>query len=887
MDRGLRILYWNAAGLKPRIQLLRHTLREQNVDVALINESHLRPSDAANFPGYHILRLDAPQSNAFRGLLVAVRRNLVHQPLPILDSRTFQSLGVEVTLGDRALRIFAIYRPSTSKLDVKEVRDILSSTIPTLLAGDWNIKHPTWGNRQACTNGRKLFVDASRHNYEITGPDEPTHYPMSRTYAPTTIDLVVHRGMMAMALEVLPDAFGSDHLPVLAVITGRPVIVRRPPARNMICWEKFAATLNKTTPVRSELLDSPASIDRLEANLTNVIKEAMDGAAAPLHPRRLPKTAAKVLQLITEKRRVRAEWQRTREPATKTKLNNLIESVRAALDNSAALSWDARIAQASEDQTSLFKLCRQITKKPAPVGPLYHDDGSLRYMADDRAEIFADHLRGHFAPNPSRCPEIHSQLEWEVENILNATTLPLPPTPFFSPSAVRKAAGRLKPRKAPGRDGVTNGALRHLPLKTYASLSRLFNAILRLGYFPQAWKEGLVIMFVKQYKNPRKADSYRPITLLSATSKLLEKLLLPLLQAQFQPRTEQFGFRSGHSTTLQATRVLHQITNTVNRKEGAAAVFLDVAGAFDRVWHLGLLHKMIQADLPLYLLKFTAAFLQGRSYRVRVESAISSSHPISAGVPQGSVLSPIFYSIYTDDIPLKDGTTLALYADDIALISASLTVAHAAYKLQEALELLPEWLAKWRLNLNVSKTQAIHFGHLRRAPPSLTIGNEAVEWKKQVTYLGIVIDRQLKMLPQVVKATSAARVALHMLRPLFRSRLPLKTRLLLYKMYVRSRLTYAAPAWYALTNPRLRSKLQTVQNIALRLVAQAPYCVRNATLHRDLCVESLEDHIRRLATQAFHRADTSSHFHIINIAPLHSRPPDVSRPTPRDLILPS
>ena len=102
-------------------------------------------------------------------------------------------------------------------------------------------------------------------------------------------------------------------------------------------------------------------------------------------------------------------------------------------------------------------------------------------------------------------------------------------------------------------------------------------------------------------RTPGRRKGIGLLTLLSATSKLLEKLLLPLIQAQFQPRTEQFGFRGDHSTTLQAARVLHLITSTVNKREGASAVFLDVACAFDRVWHLGLLHKMIKVDFPLYL----------------------------------------------------------------------------------------------------------------------------------------------------------------------------------------------------------------------------------------------------------------------------------------------
>ena len=139
------------------------------------------------------------------------------------------------------------------------------------------------------------------------------------------------------------------------------------------------------------------------------------------------------------------------------------------------------------------------------------------------------------------------------------------------------------------------------------------------------------------------------------------------------------------------------------------------------------------------------------------------------------------------------------------------------------------------------------------------------------------------MTGQVKRAANAAKVALHLLRPLFRSRLPLRLKLALYKTYVRPHLTYATPAWYALASHNQRSILQVVQNVALRRVTQAPRYVRNTTIHRDLKMESLEAHIGRLASNAFRRADTSDHLHLRSIAPWHTRPPDVRR-LPRDLL---
>ena len=272
------------------------------------------------------------------------------------------------------------------------------------------------------------------------------------------------------------------------------------------------------------------------------------------------------------------------------------------LVDSAAASWDRRIHEAQEDQQSLNRLCRQLTKKKPIVHPLLH---------------------------------------------------------FISPALVKKSIGKLKIKKAPGADGITNGALRYCNMRIIAAMTRLFNAILRLGYFPQAWKEGLVVTLPKPGKSPRSPGNYRPITLLSAVGKLFERLLLPLLLSHITQREEQFGFRTGHSTTLQVARVNAHASNTLNRKESAVAAFLDVSRAFDRVWHVWLLHKLLQVGSPHHVMLVLASFLRGRTFRVCVDGAIFNSHSIIAGVPQGSSLSPALYSHFTNDILVQQDTMLA------------------------------------------------------------------------------------------------------------------------------------------------------------------------------------------------------------------------------------
>ncbi|XP_045776082.1 uncharacterized protein LOC123874637 [Maniola jurtina] len=131
----------------------------------------------------------------------------------------------------------------------------------------------------------------------------------------------------------------------------------------------------------------------------------------------------------------------------------------------------------------------------------------------------------------------------------------------------------------------------------------------------------------------------------------------------------------------------------------------------------------------------------------------------------------------------------------------------------------------------------------------------------------------------VVTQTRAARA---LLRPVLASHLHLRTRLCVYKTYVRTRLTYAAPAWYALLSETDRKSLRAQQSLALRTIAGAPRFVRNAVISRDLRMESLDDHVRRLSTSMFARADGAQAQHLRGIAPYHRRPPD-KLGLPRDL----
>lgn len=883
MDRSLRIVHWNAQGLSRKLRLLRVFLSEHKVDVMLISETHLRSSDKCRLPNYHTYRRDevTEQGQAYRGLAVLVKRNVVHQPLDEARIESFYALGIVVNAAGEELRVFAAYKPPSTRLRVAEVRSLLDSPAPTIIAGDFNCKNRAWNSLRDSPDGRRLLDDAEHHGYDISGPDAPTHIPDNAAHDADVIDIVIHRGLQQPpAQEVLYD-LQSDHLPVLLVLSMTPTTVLPPAPRYRYDWTKFSEIMDSNTPSRP--VTTPEDAEQLASELTSQIQGAMNSASSTQPARGSQPLPARIQEMISESRRLRKQWQRDRCPTLKTRLNTIANKVTQALSDHAAESWDRHLESIDDEWPSVHRLCKQLANARDPVRPLLARDGTPRYRAADRAEIFAECLEEQFRPNPTQDEEHVQAVEQHLREYFAQPIAAEEAPVVLSPGQVGRMIKKTKVKKAPGADRITNAALRHLPYRSVAALTRLFNGILRTGHFPTLWKTGSVIMLPKPGKNILKPESYRPITLLPTISKVFEKLLLGQLGPHLQPRAEQFGFRAQHSTTLQLTRVLDRMTVASNRKESTVAVFLDMEKAFDRVWHAGLLFKLSKSEAPRRIIKVIASFLADRLFQVAVEGSVSQTRAIRAGVPQGSCLSPVCYACYTDDIPVGRDVDLALYADDAAYISVSMNPTYAAVKMQRTLDLLPEWLSKWRLSVNVGKTQAILIGW-KNLPTQLRLNGQAIAWTPTVKYLGVIIDRGLTMKPHVKAVVNKTKVACAKLHPVLRSKLPLRTKLAVYKTYVRSILTYAAPAWYSLASETQRKRLRARENIALRRIVDAPRYVRNSTIQRDLEWESLDEFIGRLAKRMFDRADASSFAHIRDITPHHARPPDGRRPYARALI---
>ncbi|CAH2104339.1 unnamed protein product [Euphydryas editha] len=285
-----------------------------------------------------------------------------------------------------------------------------------------------------------------------------------------------------------------------------------------------------------------------------------------------------------------------------------------------------------------------------------------------------------------------------------------------------------------------------LPQKAIIYLTTLFNSINRRGYFPALWKVSQVIMIHKPGKPPHEVTSYRPISLLPVLSKLLEKILLRRLSLAMHENSvtpnHQFDFRPEHATIEQIHRVCKCISNSLEQKEYCSSVFLDVQQAFDRVWHKGLLCK-VKLLLPHNFYPIIESYLRDRIFQVKESDCTSGFYDILAGVPQGSVLGPILYTIFTADLPQTPGVTIATYADDTAILTSSKDPVQASTALQRSLDEIDIWLDKWRIVASANKSVQVTFTLRKGTCPPVRLGGRELPQSNKLKYLGLHLDRRL------------------------------------------------------------------------------------------------------------------------------------------------
>jgi len=319
-----------------------------------------------------------------------------------------------------------------------------------------------------------------------------------------------------------------------------------------------------------------------------------------------------------------------------------------------------------------------------------------------------------------------------------------------------------------------------------------------LEYWPKSLKQAQIIMLPKPGKNPIDVTSYRLISLLLTISKVLEKLILKRINKESNPQdwipNHQFGFRQAHSTIQQCHRVADTINKALENHQFYTAAFLDVSQAFDKVWHPGLLFK-IKKILPIKYYNLLKSYLQERHYVTKYNNETSRSFQIHPGVPQGSIFGPLLYLLYASDT--SRDTKMGTFGDDTAIFATHADPTTASRNLQEHLLAIQNWLQKWKIKVNETKSSHITFTLRKDNCPAVSINQTVLPQVESVKYLGLHFNRRLNWKVHITKKRKQTDLKAKEINWLIRkkSNLSIENKILVYKAVIKPIWTYGIELW--------------------------------------------------------------------------------------------
>ena len=412
--------------------------------------------------------------------------------------------------------------------------------------------------------------------------------------------------------------------------------------------------------------------------------------------------------------------------------------------------------------------------------------------------------------------------------------------------------------KATGPDQVSQVMLKKAGDVIAPHLTKLFNLSLEKGIFPSSWKKANVTPIHKKNDNAI-VDNYRPVSLLSCVGKLFEravfKYVFNFLRDTNAISLKQSGFIPGDSTTYQLAHLYHIFCRAINDHKTVRIAFCDISKAFDRVWHTGLIAKLSRVGIGGDLLKWFKNYLTNREQRVVINGQTSEWLPIKAGVPQGSVLGPLLFLVFINDLTFHvQSTEVRLFADDTILYVIADDPADSVENLNRDLQNIKTWADQWLVKFSPSKTKSLTLRKKSKdnvAPPPLIFGDTEVDEVTSHKHLGVTISSDLSWGTHIDNIVSSAGKCLDILNAL-KFILDRNTLERVYQSFVRSKLEYASIVWDNCTNEQ-RNLLEQVQYRAGKIVSGAISRTSKDLVYQELGWHKLEErrHVQRL--KVFHK----------------------------------
>ena len=856
---------------------LMNTYQQINADIILLNSHGLKNTNQLYIKGYQTY-LKNSSNQLSDGSAILVRKNIKHKYIDNFMT-DFLEIQLETSLG--TISIATTYLPPRRPyLPFPDIHSLMYNIHPTYLLGDLNAKHRLLGNNTNNTVGKGIARFIQNNKAIHLGPNFPTFFSHNATSSP---DIVLSNNKAVHNVTIDPGPITtSDHIPIIVTLTTQALIIPTTPIINLgkanwnIIREDIRHNMNLiqldghiTTQDIDEKLEKWYNI------IESSIKENTPKTTTQMLSKPISSPSLKHLQhcfkLIHSQATIYG-WTRALYHNLKYIQNKIREESTKIKDEHNTQKIN-KLVQTYTQPQKFWELIKKMKSSQTPQNHYILKDNN-KLTADSEKELaFREIWEKVFQILPEENILYDNENQNFVEEQLRNNVDLIQPynlsdlsrlqgrydmDTLVTMSELENSIKKLK-NDTPGISLINRTVLKKLPEIALTKLQWMFNHTISLGYFPNKFKTASIKLIPKPNTDQSNPINYRPISLLEVTGKLLERIINTRITIHLETKNiikdTQHGFRNFRGTDTALTVIHETIAHHTANKQQCYLILRDVSKAFDKVWQDGLKYKIIQLQLPTPFTKLLNTFLVNREAKIKIGTFTGPPIPLLAGVPQGSILSPTLYTIYTNDIPPPaiDCTNIQ-YADDITQIISypGKSRAFMANRVKKEIEKINNFEMKWKIKTNNSKFKIIPIAVKKK--DNIVINGNPINYTDNGKVLGLTISRT-GIAIHINNIKNRANIAINELR-IFKN-LPTNIKTHLVKAYILPILRYPIIPLITASKENLK-KLQTVQNTAIRFACNErfPYTKNTQTLHEDTDIEPLNSYLYKQVTKLYNKMST-------------------------------
>jgi len=467
-------------------------------------------------------------------------------------------------------------------------------------------------------------------------------------------------------------------------------------------------------------------------------------------------------------------------------------------------------ANVKNDSKSFYKYVRSRQKKRDRVGPITDGKGSLITEDEQTAEELNEYFCSVFNKEDEvNIPEAMKMFDGDEEQRLKTVT--------FTKEKVTAELKKLKTDKSPGTDAMHPKFLKEVSEELGGILAHIMEQSMVTGVIPQDWRDALIVpIFKKGSRN--EAKNYRPVSLTSIVCKVMERIIKEGMIEHYEKYSvilnSQHGFTKGRSCLTNLLDFFEEMYKKMDEGKAVDIVYLDFAKAFDKVPHKRLGKKLEASGIGGNLLKWLKQWLSDRRQKVGIRGKYSKWSRVGSGVPQGSVLGPLLFVVFINDIDSGIVSKISKFADDTKM-GRGVDTKEEADVLRKDIEGLHRWAEEWQMMFNTEKCSVMHMGKTNKKF-QYEMGGTILRETEEERDLGVIVNNSNKPSRQCAEAAKKANKVLGMIKRTIVSR-EKEIMLELYKSLVRPNLEYCVQVWC----PYLRQdveKLEKIQRRATKMI---------------------------------------------------------------------